>query len=100
KRNLLIIFGASIGIFSVILMLGLGNGVTGYMNDQISSQINPTAVQVAKNVTQEQMENGETADLSNTDYQRMNKIKNVKSVERAYYVQSAKTVAGKKSISL
>lgn len=100
KRNLLIIFGASIGIFSVILMLGLGNGVTGYMNDQISSQINPTAVQVAKNVTQEQMENGETADLSNTDYQRMNKIKNVKSVERGYYVQSAKTVAGKKSISL
>ena len=26
KRNLLIIFGASIGIFSVILMLGLGQG--------------------------------------------------------------------------
>ncbi len=100
KRNLLIIFGASIGIFSVILMLGLGNGVTGYMNDQISSQINPTAVQVAKNVTQEQMENGETADLSDTDYNRMDKIKNVKSVERGYYLQSAKAVRDKKSTTL
>ncbi|TLQ04331.1 ATP-binding cassette domain-containing protein [Pediococcus stilesii] len=100
KRNLLIIFGASIGIFSVILMLGLGNGVTGYMNDQISSQINPTAIQVAKNVSQDQMENGESADLSDTDYQRMKDIKNVKSVERGYFLQSVKVVRDKKSATI
>jgi putative ABC transport system permease protein len=101
KRNLLIIFGASIGIFSVILMLGLGNGVTGYMNDQISSQINPTAVQVSKNITQDQMASGETPDLSDHDYQRMKDIKNVKSVERGYYLQSAKLVKNdKKSMTL
>lgn len=100
KRNLLIIFGASIGIFSVILMLGLGNGVTGYMNDQISSQINPTAVQVAKNVSQEQIENGESANLSNTDYNRMKDIKNVKSVEKGYFLQSVKVVRNKKSTTI
>ena len=100
KRNLLIIFGASIGIFSVILMLGLGNGVTGYMNDQISSQINPTAVQVSKNATPEQMQDGQGITMADADYRRFQKMDHVKSVERGYYLQSAKVVKEKKSTTL
>ncbi|MCJ2389095.1 ABC transporter permease, partial [Limosilactobacillus fermentum] len=47
-RYLLIIFGSSIGISSIVVMLGLGSGIQNYMNHQITSQVNPTAVQVSK----------------------------------------------------
>lgn len=87
KRNLLIIFGASIGIFSVILMLGLGQGVTGYINDQVSSQVNPNTVQVARNITKEQTQAGDTGDLATKDLNRFKKIKNVTKVEKGFFTQ-------------
>lgn len=99
KRNLLIIFGASIGIFSVILMLGLGNGVRGYINNQISSQINPTAVQVALNVSNNQAQSGDYGHLKQSDYDKMSKIKNVDSVEKGYYIPGAKITSGSKSVT-
>lgn len=83
-RNLLIIFGASIGIFSVILMLGLGKGVKGYINHEIYSQIKPTAVQVAQKTDSE-----DPAKLAvkNSDIQRLQDLKHVKKVQPGYYGQ-------------
>lgn len=97
KRNLLIIFGASIGIFSVILMLGLGNGVRGYINNQITSQINPTAVQVGMNVSDEEARSGDYKGVRDKDYNRMTKINHVDNVERGFYTQGAQVHSGKKS---
>ncbi|GEK29393.1 ABC transporter ATP-binding protein/permease [Furfurilactobacillus siliginis] len=85
KRNLLIIFGGSIGIFSVILMLSLGNGVKGYMNDQIMSQINPTTIQVAKKVD-EQSASAKAVEVTKADRDRIDKIAGTQSVVPGYYV--------------
>ncbi|WP_413523462.1 ATP-binding cassette domain-containing protein [Latilactobacillus curvatus] len=97
KRNLLIIFGASIGIFSVILMLGLGQGVTGYINDQISSQVNPNTIQIARNLTRKQIEAGEQGNLADKDINRLNKVKNVTKVEKGYYMNGVQVHYQKKS---
>ncbi|MGV0168591.1 ATP-binding cassette domain-containing protein [Furfurilactobacillus sp. WILCCON 0119] len=89
KRNLLIIFGGAIGIFSVILMLSLGNGVKGYMNDQIESQINPTAVQVAKKTSQETVK---AVEVTKADRDRMKKVKGVDDVVPGYYIANGAQV--------
>ncbi|MCM1597518.1 ATP-binding cassette domain-containing protein [Latilactobacillus sakei] len=97
KRNLLIIFGASIGIFSVILMLGLGQGVTGYINDQVSSQVNPNTIQIARNVSQKQIEDGDQGNLADKDIKRFDKIKDVTKVEKGYYTNGVQVHYQKKS---
>ncbi len=100
KRNLLIVFGAAIGIFSVIVMLGLGNGVKGYINHEIYSQVNPNAIQVAKNVGQNNT-NPKNMDMGSTDRNRFTKIKNVQKVEDAYYIQGGLQLKyGKKTSQL
>ncbi|QEA59293.1 ATP-binding cassette domain-containing protein [Leuconostoc koreense] len=48
-QNFLIILGSAIGVFSVILFLGLGNGIKGYINHQVSSLANPNYPTVLKN---------------------------------------------------
>jgi ABC-type lipoprotein export system ATPase subunit len=45
-RNSLIMIGTAIGLFAVMLFTGLGNGVKAYINDQVNSLANPTAVTV------------------------------------------------------
>ncbi|NMM53775.1 ATP-binding cassette domain-containing protein [Paenibacillus aquistagni] len=52
-RNVLIAIGASIGITSVILMLALGNGVKGYVTDQMNSMTNPLVVEVNMPIEEE-----------------------------------------------
>ncbi|AKP64784.1 phosphonate-transporting ATPase [Levilactobacillus koreensis JCM 16448] len=91
KRNLLIIFGASIGIFSVILMLGLGRGVKGYINHEIYSQIKPTAVQVAQNTDSQKPTKLE---MGQADVTRIKKISHVKKVELGYYGQGVQVQRG------
>lgn len=90
-RNLLIIFGASIGIFSVILMLGLGKGVKGYINHEIYSQIKPTAVQVAQKTTSEDVKKQE---MTTGDAAKLRKLKDVKKVQLGYYAQGAQVQQG------
>ncbi|MDO7204339.1 ABC transporter permease [Paraclostridium bifermentans] len=48
SRNLLVALGSSIGIMSVILMMSIGNGVTGYVTDKMNSFVNPEVIQVNK----------------------------------------------------
>jgi ABC-type antimicrobial peptide transport system permease subunit len=47
-RNSLIMIGTAIGLFAVMLFTGLGNGVKAYINDQVTSLANPTAVTVSR----------------------------------------------------
>lgn len=53
RQNLLIVLGSAIGVFSVILFLGLGNGIKGYITDQVDSLVNPNYQSVVRNTTKD-----------------------------------------------
>ncbi|MDO1605765.1 ATP-binding cassette domain-containing protein [Lactobacillus sp. YT155] len=97
-RNLLIIFGLMIGIFSVVFMLGLGNGVTGYMNHEMNKLANPTAIQVSKNSTSNDPQMSEFT-MKEKDLNTFKKIKNVKKVEKGYFADTVKLSNGKKNVT-
>ncbi|PFA69205.1 macrolide ABC transporter ATP-binding protein/permease [Bacillus sp. AFS015802] len=92
KRNLLVSFGGAIGILSVILMLGLGSGVTDYINKEINVNVNPDLIQVTK-APEDQSNSGsgplpnpvqETVTLEQKDIDQVKNIEHVKNVEKVY----------------
>lgn len=101
-RNSLIMLGTAIGIFAVLLFSGLGNGVNGYIQDQINSLTNPQAITVFKNptgkkLTQEQvqsslgqtmMTNPQSMTISDKNLNRLKKIKDVSSVDSGIMVSA------------
>ncbi|MGO3464382.1 MAG: ABC transporter ATP-binding protein/permease [Lactiplantibacillus plantarum] len=108
-RYLLIIFGSSIGISSIVVMLGLGSGIQKYMNHQITSQVNPTAVQVSKKtgkvstaarkkatsaaaykaaVNQEQVTAAKNAEVTTANVKQLAAIKHVKSAKLGSYTST------------
>ncbi|CAI2661390.1 Macrolide export ATP-binding/permease protein MacB [Apilactobacillus kunkeei] len=91
KRNFLIIFGGLIGIFSVVFMLGLGNGVRGYINHEIYSQVNPNSIQVSHKNTNDH------SPFKDTDVKRLEAIKAVKSVQKAYASTGIQMKSGNKT---
>lgn len=93
-RNSLIMLGTAIGIFAVILFTGLGNGINGYIQDQINSLANQRAVTVHKNTTGKKMNQDQlqasmqnmAADpqsmlISQRNVDRLRKLKGVSVVE-------------------
>lgn len=101
-RNSLIMLGTAIGIFAVLLFSGLGNGINGYIQNQINSLANPQAITVFKNttgkkMTQEQLQSSlgqtMTADpqsmtISNHNIKRLSRIDNVSSVQPGILVSA------------
>lgn len=101
-RNSLIMLGTAIGIFAVLLFSGLGNGINGYIQNQINSLANPQAITVFKNttgkkMTQEQLQSSlgqtMTADpqsmtISNHNIKRLSKIDNVSSAQPGILVSA------------
>ena len=98
-RNILIILGAAIGIFSVIFMLGLGSGITGYINGEMTKQVNPNAIQVTKTVSRDNTDPN-SINMNDSDINAMKRIKNVKKVEKAYFAQSPKLNYNNKNTSV
>lgn len=98
-RNILIILGAAIGIFSVIFMLGLGSGITGYINGEMTKQVNPNAIQVTKTVSRDNTDPN-SINMTTADIDKLKSIKNVKKVEKAYFTQSSKVNYNQKNASL
>ncbi|MFC7785454.1 ATP-binding cassette domain-containing protein [Rossellomorea sp. GCM10028870] len=92
KRNLLVSFGGAIGILSVILMLGLGSGVTDYINKEINANLNPNLIQVTKAPEGDGSAGSgplpnpvqETVPLEQEDVRRVKNIDHVKKVENVY----------------
>lgn len=94
--------GTAIGIFAVLLFSGLGNGINGYIQNQINSLANPQAITVFKNttgkkMTQEQIQSslGQTmaADpqsmtISDHNIDRLRKLDNVSSVQPGIMVSA------------
>lgn len=100
-RNSLIMLGTAIGIFAVLLFSGLGNGVNGYMQEQINSLANPRSIMVLKNttgkkMTQDQLQmstqnmvaDPQTMFIKQSEINRVKKIAGVSSVEKGYMLPS------------
>lgn len=121
SRNALVAVGSSIGIMSVILMMSIGNGVTGYVTDKMNSFVNPEIIEVnkpAKSNTKpsenmsikeqqqaqsEQMMSGlRSKPFKDSDIKKLEGINHVDSVEKGYTLTAmgSNTAAydGKKAI--
>lgn len=71
KRNLLIILGTSIGIFSISFMLFLNSGIKKYINDQLVNSENANAIEVKKSndiLKEEKFENEDIEKISNINH--------------------------------
>lgn len=71
KRNLLIILGTSIGIFSISFMLFLNSGIKKYINDQLVNSENANVIEVKKSndiLKEEKFENEDIEKISNINH--------------------------------
>ena len=93
--------GTAIGIFAVLLFSGLGNGVNGYIQDQINSLANPRSVTILKNTTgkkmtqdqlqmstQNMMADPQSMFIKQSEINRVKKIAGISSVEKGYTIPS------------
>lgn len=100
-RNSLIMLGTAIGIFAVLLFSGLGNGVNGYMQDQINSLANPRSITILKNTTgkkmtqdqlqmstQNMMADPQSMFIKQSEINQVKKIAGISSVEKGYMLPS------------
>jgi ABC-type antimicrobial peptide transport system permease subunit len=99
KRNLLVAFGGSIGIFSVLLMLSLGNGVTGYMNDEINSNMNPLLIDVVKSPEEEdQSQHGPPGQQMGKEPFTKEDIAKISGIENVVKVEKGTTIRGNANV--
>lgn len=106
KRNLLIIIGTAVGLFSVITFNGLGTGVKGYVNQQVNSLVNPKQVLVtpyvkSNNKQQDTYVNLATRDkkisaFSKKDINTLKRVKDVTKVEKIYTLSNVAISFNKK----
>lgn len=90
--NSLIIIGTAIGLFSVILFSGLGNGISGYMSSQITKLANPQVMAVSRYVKSDDDDDSmssytstaETPAFTTAQLEQIKKQKHVSKVEEAY----------------
>ncbi|WP_100488358.1 ATP-binding cassette domain-containing protein [Sporolactobacillus pectinivorans] len=101
KRNILVSIGGAIGIFSVIIMLALGSGVQGYINDQITKNLNPTVIQLAKTQAMKNQASStggggvsKSSSISQNDLNQIKAVKHVSSAESGVYLASTKVQYG------
>ncbi|GEL14803.1 ABC transporter ATP-binding protein/permease [Pediococcus cellicola] len=109
-RNSLIMLGTAIGLFAVLLFSGLGNGVNSFIQDQITSMVNPQAVTVLKNpsgkkssMTKLQQSISEYANnpskllIKDSQVNKLKSLKNVDKVEPGYQFSNFTLSYNKKS---
>ncbi|WKF84980.1 ABC transporter ATP-binding protein/permease [Lacticaseibacillus pantheris] len=110
-RNFLIILGTAIGLFSVMLFLGLGNGIQGYINKQVTDLANPNYPTVLKNVDtdnkkpatermnstmQAMTTDYHSTTFSQADLDALANVKHVSNVEKGYLFNGASVSYGQK----
>ena len=61
KQNLLIALGTGIGLFAVMIFLGLGNGITKFVQKQVTDQLNPTYPYIMRRTSEDQKLSNELA---------------------------------------
>ncbi|WP_288527931.1 ABC transporter ATP-binding protein/permease [uncultured Secundilactobacillus sp.] len=111
-RNSIIMIGTAIGLFAVMLFTGLGNGVNAFIQDQISSMINPTSITVINNPTGKHLSSTQLQQklsqyanqpqkllISDTKLKKLNTVKNVDSVEAGYQFSNFTLAYNKKNVT-
>ena len=93
SRNILMLFGVSIGIISIILMLGLGNGLKTYFSSIIYEYNNPLVVEVNMKTDEDLTEmvmsvmgGGKT--FQDEDIELLSEVKNVVGLEKGFSMLS------------
>lgn len=104
--NSLIILGTAIGLFSVILFSGLGNGIAGYMSSQITKVANPQVMSVSRYVKSDDDENSAFSESSNTpaftavQLNQIKKQKHVSKVESSYTAMNATATYNNQNVTM
>jgi len=93
SRNVLMIFGVSIGIMSIILMLGLGNGLKNYFSSILYQYNNPLIVEVNMKTNNDPTEMvmsvmGGGRTFKDDDIELLASMKNVVGVEKGFSILS------------
>lgn len=106
-RNALIVAGTSIGLFAVILFTGIGNGVKGYIDKQVTDMANPKVVTVSKynkatstsgTVTMAPTPTSAgSGSISSSDVAELKELDHVESISNAYTITNVTLTAGSKS---
>ncbi|MBU7554335.1 ATP-binding cassette domain-containing protein [Pediococcus ethanolidurans] len=109
-RNSLIMLGTAIGLFAVLLFSGLGNGVSAYIQNQITSMVNPQSVTVLKNPSgkkssmtklqqsiSQYASNPEKLLIKDSQVKKLKNIKNVDEVEPGYQFSTFTLAYNKKT---
>lgn len=102
-RNSLIMLGTAIGLFAVLLFSGLGNGVNGYIENQINSLANPQVITVLRNTSgkkmnQDQLQssmqnmaaNPQSMFVKASELKRLQKLTGVSGVQPGYSIAAYK----------
>jgi len=119
-RNSLIVLGTAIGLFAVILFSGLGNGISGYISQQITNMANPQVITTSRYSKSDSssttkgmptppttgaMTNstststGTTTTFSDNQKQRLANLNHVTSVENSYSISNVKITENDKSVA-
>ncbi|MDF7626778.1 ATP-binding cassette domain-containing protein [Lactobacillaceae bacterium L1_55_11] len=108
-QSFLVILGSAIGLGAVILFLGLGNGIKGYITEQTTSLVNPNYPTVTKNVdkdssasdddkqdaySQALMSNYASVTIDDKGLDKLAKIKHVDKVYPGYQFSGASFTIG------
>lgn len=93
-RNILVAFGASIGIFSVVLMLSLGGGVKDFIKEELTSATNPQQISVSKTERKAVTTSADgpvVKPFTDEEFQTLKNIKNIDYIQKttAFYMNSA-----------
>ncbi|WDF81900.1 ATP-binding cassette domain-containing protein [Lacticaseibacillus pabuli] len=114
-RNFLIILGTAIGLFAVMLFMGLGNGVKGYINKQVTDLANPNYPTVMRNVdkdshkaagermastTQRMASDYKSITLSDANLKQLRDLKHVAKVEPGYQWSNTEVSYGTKKATI
>ncbi|MDT2758172.1 ABC transporter ATP-binding protein/permease [Enterococcus xiangfangensis] len=117
-RNSLIVIGTAIGLFAVILFSGLGNGISGYINQQVTDMANPQVITVAryqKKTTAAPTPGGDDNPMaaaltsssitkkptfSTDQINQINELKHVNSVQESYTASNVMVKNGEKSATI
>jgi ABC-type lipoprotein export system ATPase subunit/ABC-type lipoprotein release transport system permease subunit len=113
-RNSLIVIGTAIGLFAVMLFSGLGNGIGGYIGDQITNVANPQVTNVSRYVkkTSSSTPDPSSAGIPGTSstsltsvptfstkqIKQISNLKHVAKVEKSYTAANVKIAYNDKSV--
>ncbi|GAO99531.1 ABC transporter ATP-binding protein/permease [Fructobacillus ficulneus] len=90
--NSLIILGTSIGLFAVVLFSGLGNGISGYMSNQITKIANPQVMSVSRYVKSDDDDQSFGQSTDDKPAFTQSQLAQIKKLKHVSKVQSADTL--------